>query len=176
MPSRRTLWIVIAMILLPLAAGAQSLSEEPQMDRPGGDYTHFGTTELRECKRACFSDRRCRAYSFNSVNSICYLKDEVTKTSRDSRTISGVKEGYGEPGRPHYGERELTREPGFDYYGNDYTDFRARGVDSCREECWRDRRCAAYSFNNRSGLCYLKDRVGPLRRNRDTITGMKQRR
>jgi hypothetical protein len=184
----RTLWRVLiplaALTALPLALQAQNLSEEPQFDRPGGDYTHFRTTELRDCKRACATDRRCAAYSFNSVESTCYLKDQITKTSRDSRTISGIKEGFEPRGRgrdddrdrPHHGGGDLSREPGFDYYGNDYTHFRAPGDESCRRECRRDQRCAAYSFNSRSGMCYLKDEAGPLRRNPDTVTGIKSRR
>ncbi|MFY9820948.1 MAG: PAN domain-containing protein [Thermoanaerobaculia bacterium] len=255
----RTLGIVLAMIVLSPSVQAQNVSEEPQLDRPGGDYTNFRTTDLRDCQRACVRDRRCAAYSFNSVNSVCYLKDQVTKTSRDSRTISGVKEGYGggpgpgpggggslseergsdyrggdytnfrsrglgdcqdacrrdrrcqaytfngrtgvcylkdrvgdrerngetvtgrkgrddEYDRPPHGGGELSREPGFDYYGNDYTNFRAPGDDGCRDECRRDRRCAAYSFNTRTGMCYLKDQAGPLRRNPDTVTGIKRRR
>jgi hypothetical protein len=40
----------------------------------------------------------------------------------------------------------------------------------------RDRRCAAYSFNTRSGMCYLKEEAGPLRRYADTVTGVKRRR
>jgi PAN domain len=177
----RTLWMVLlaiaALTALPPAVTAQNLSEEPQFDRPGGDYTNFRTTDLRDCKRACATDRRCVAYSFNSVNSACYLKDQITKTSRDSRTISGIKEGYGGgPGRPPHGGGDLSREPGFDYYGSDYTSFRVPGDEACREECRRDRRCVAYTFNTRHGMCYLKDQAGPQRRNPDTVTGVKRRR
>ncbi|HSS50365.1 MAG TPA: PAN domain-containing protein, partial [Thermoanaerobaculia bacterium] len=142
-------------------------------DRPGGDYTNFRTTELRECQRACAKDRRCAAYTFNSVNSLCYLKDQVTKTSYDSRTISGVKEGGG-PG-PGGGDRFLSEERGSDYRGGDYTNFRSRGLGDCQDACRRDRRCQAYTFNGRSGVCYLKDRVGDRERNGETVTGRKGR-
>jgi hypothetical protein len=173
----RTLWIILALTALPPAVRAQDLSEEPQFDRPGGDYINFRTTELRDCQRACARDRRCAAYSFNSVNSICYLKDQVTKTSRDSRTISGVKEGYGGgpgPG-PGGGGRFLSEERGSDYRGGDYTSFRSRGLGDCQDACRRDGRCQAYTFNGRSGVCYLKDRVGNRERNGDTVTGRKGR-
>lgn len=172
----RTLWMVLAVIVLPLAIKAQNLSEEPQFDRPGGDYTNFRTTDLRDCKRACATDRRCAAYSFNSVNSVCYLKDQVTKTSRDSRTISGVKEGYGGGPGPGGGDRFLSEERGRDYRGGDYTNFRSRGLDGCQDACRHDRRCQAYTFNGRTGVCYLKDRVGNRERNDDTVTGVKRRR
>jgi len=177
----RTLWRVlvpiVALTALPPAVQAQNLSEEPQFDRPGGDYTHFRTTDLRDCKRACATDRRCAAYSFNSVESTCYLKDQITKSSRDSRTISGIKEGYGSgPDHgPGYGDRSLSEERGSDYRGGDYTNFRSRGLGDCQDACQRDRRCQAYTFNGRTGVCYLKDRVGDRERNGETVTGRKGR-
>ncbi len=165
----RTLWMVLvalaASTALPLAASAQNLTEEPQFDRPGGDYTNFRSTDLRDCKRACFTDRRCAAYSFNSVNSVCYLKDQITKTSRDSRTISGIKEGYGPgpgPG-PGPGGGFLSEEPGSDYRGGDYTSFRVRGLGDCQDSCRRDRRCQAYTFNGRTGVCYPQGSGGQSR-------------
>ena len=176
----RTLWIglgIIVGLVLPLAASAQNLSEEPQLDRPGGDYTHFRTTDLRDCKRACATDLRCAAYSFNSVESLCYLKDQVTKPSRDSRTISGIKEGF-RPGPgpgPGGGDRYLSEERGSDYRGGDFTNFRARGLGDCQDACRQDRRCQAYTFNGRTGVCYLKDRVGERERNGETVTGRKGR-
>src|ERR1700704_5203973 len=129
----RTLWMVlvpiVALTALPFAVQAQNLSEAPQLDRPGGDYTHFRPTELRDCQRSCTTDRRCAAYSFNSVESTCYLKDQITKTSRDSRTVSGVKEGYrgGPDHGPGDGDHSLSEERGSDYRGGDYTNFRSRG-------------------------------------------------
>jgi len=108
------------------------------------------------------------------VNSICYLKDEVTKTSRDSRTVSGVKQGDDLPGSGG-GGRFLSEERGSDYRGGDYTNFRSRGLGNCQDACRRDRRCQAYTFNGRSGVCYLKDRVGDRERNGETVTGRKER-
>ena len=115
----------LAMVIAALIATrglAQSLTTEPGTNRKGSDYTHFSTSEHSECREACSRDRRCRAYTFNSVQSLCYLKDRVPGTSRDSQTVSGVKEGSGYPGDSGStggGWGDLSEEPGVNRKGND---------------------------------------------------------
>jgi hypothetical protein len=53
----------------------------------------------------------------------------------------------------------MTREPGTNRRGNDYASFRVSEIPECEEACARDRRCQAYTFDSKAGLCYLKDRV-----------------
>jgi hypothetical protein len=171
--SCRTLWIVLALAALPLAAMAQDLSEEPGTDRPGGDYDNFRTTQLTECKRACARDRRCQAYTFNSIDSLCYLKDRVPGTRRDSRKVSGIKEGYDDGGWSGGGGRDLSEERGIDYRGGDYSNFRARDLRDCKSGCRRDRRCQAYVYNTSSRMCYLKDRVGSREHDGNKVAGTK---
>jgi hypothetical protein len=173
----RLRWILgLTFALSAASISAQDLSVEPQIDRPGGDYTTFRTEDLDVCKRACARDGRCRAYTFNSVDSICYLKDRVPGRHNDSRKVSGVKGGYDDgDSRPGSGGNGggggLSEERGVDYRGGDYTDFRARGVDECKAECRQDRRCAAYTFNLNSRTCYLKNRVGDRQRDNDKVSG-----
>ena len=171
----RTLWIVLALAALPLAAMAQDLSEEAGTDRPGGDYHSFRTTSLPECKSSCARDRRCQAYTFNSIESLCYLKDRVPGTSRDSRKVSGVKEGYDDGGWSGGGGggRGLSEERGIDYRGGDYDDFRAQDLRECKSGCRRDRRCQAYVYNTSSRMCYLKDRVGSREHDGNKVAGVK---
>jgi PAN domain len=171
----RTLWIVLALAAMPLAAMAQDLSEEPGTDRPGGDYDNFRTSQLTECKRACARDRRCQAYTFNSIESLCYLKDRVPGTSRDSRKVSGVKDGHDDGGgwSGGGGGRELSEERGIDYRGGDYDNFRAQDLRDCKSGCRRDRRCQAYVYNTGSRMCYLKDRVGSRERDGSKVAGVK---
>jgi hypothetical protein len=171
----RTLWIVLALAALPLAAVAQDFSDEPGTDRPGGDYDNFRTTQLTECKSACARDRRCQAYTFNSIESQCYLKDRVPGASRDSRKVSGVKNGYDGGGgwSGGGGGREPSEERGIDYPGGDYDDFRAQGLRECKDGCRRDRRCQAYVYNTGSRMCYLKDRVGRREHDGDKVAGTK---
>lgn len=167
------------VMALPAVVLAQRLSEEPGVNRKGSDYTHFSTSQHGECRSACERDRRCRAYTFNSVDSLCYLKDAVPGTSRDSRTVSGVKEGGGGypggPGGPGGGGGwdDLSEEPGVNRKGSDYSRFEVPEVRECRRACARDRRCEAYTYNLGDRLCYLKDRVPDASRDTRTVSGVR---
>jgi hypothetical protein len=152
------------------------LGEERGVDYPGGDYTSTRVHGLQECQNQCRYDRRCTAYSFDVRAVVCYLKDRVNSPRRDDSKIGGVK-GSGRPPYPGEspGNSDLTELRGSDYHGGDYTSVRVRELRQCQEQCRRERRCLAYSYGIRDAICYLKDRVGPLRRDSDKVTGLKQR-
>ncbi len=106
---------------------------------------------------------------------VCYLKDRIGDRRRDGDKIGGVKQGY-TPGRPPSpGGGDLWEQRGYDYHGGDYTSSRVRGLEDCQDLCWRDRRCAAYSYDIRAAICYLKDRVYDRRRDDSKVTGLKRR-
>lgn len=174
--------IKILCLALPMAAlavtapaqyGNDGLTSEPGVNREGGDYTSFRTDQLRECQRACSRDTRCRAYTYNSVDSRCYLKDRASRTNRDSRMVSGVKEGYGDDDYDRPGN--LSEERGIDYRGGDYRRFRTGESRECRSECREDRRCVAYTYDYVDDLCYLKDGVGSRVRDSDKVSGTRER-
>jgi PAN domain len=144
------------------------LTEEPGTNRKGSDYDTF-RTNLEVCRRSCARDSRCRAFTFNSVDSLCYLKDRVPGPSRDSRTVSGVKGGSSSPGD------DLTEEEGIDYRGGYYTRFQARGLRDCKDQCRRDSRCISYTYDLNAGLCYLEDKIGKREQDRDKVSGIKRR-
>jgi len=156
----------------PGGGDGYDLGEERGVDYPGGDYTSTRVHGLQECQNQCRYDRRCAAYSFDVRAVVCYLKDRVNSPRRDDSKVGGVK-GSGRP--PYPGGRDLTELRGSDYYGGDYTSVRVRELRQCQEQCRRERRCIAYSYGIRDSICYLKDRVGPLRRDNDKVTGLKQR-
>ncbi len=175
----RILRLALAVAVVPALGQAQRLSEEPGINRKGSDYTHFSTSQHGECRSACERDRRCRAYTFNSVESLCYLKDDIPGQSRDSRTVSGVKEGGysggsgGSGGTGGGGWEDLSEEPGVNRKGSDYSRFEVPEVRECRRACSRDRRCEAYTYNLGDRLCYLKDRVPGASRDSRTVSGVK---
>lgn len=154
----------------PLPPGGGDLSEEEGYDYKGNDYTDFPARSATSCKAECRQEARCRAYAYNVRTATCYLKDRVTPRQRNSETISGVKGGEGsEPGQGG----DFREIEGVDSRGGDYDNFRAGGPAACREECRRDRRCRAFTFNRSSETCYLKDRTGDLQPNRDTVSGIR---
>ncbi len=68
------------------------LTEERGLDRRGGDYTDFRARDLRDCQDSCLRDNRCRAYSFDTVDRSCFLKDRVNSQERNREMVTGYKE------------------------------------------------------------------------------------
>jgi hypothetical protein len=160
---------IVLTLLLPLPAMAQRMPEERGYDHRHGDYDDFRADDVAECRRACERDRRCRAYTFNLRTEMCYLKDKVNPIQRNTDMVTGSKER-----RAEEIDDDFSEEEGYDYRGGDYHSFRSRGVRECRRECAEDRRCVAYTYNQRSETCYLKDRIGSHQRNSDTVTGLRE--
>jgi len=163
---------------LALAALAQTMTEERGTNRRGNDYMTFPVRSPADCRDACARDQRCRAYTFDEAAGACFLKDRVPGASSSRGSISGVKQDDAPPDGGGYGGDVgdgggLGEERGVDYPGGDYTSTRVRGLQECQNQCRYDRRCAAYSFDVRAVVCYLKDRVNSPRRDRDKIGGVK---
>jgi hypothetical protein len=158
--------------------GRGRLTEEVGVDYRGGDYADFRARDARACRAQCADDARCQAYTYNLRSGVCYLKDRVGAPERRRDTVAGVR-GGGRHAVPIDGRDDpfsaFSLEVGYDYRGGDYTDFRSRDARACREQCADDARCQAYTYNTRSGVCYLKDRVGSLERRRETVTGARGR-
>ena len=169
--TKRFGWTALALAAaLAAQALAQQVTIENGVNRKGSDYTSFRTGQLEDCRRACSRDRRCRAYAYNHVDELCYLKDRVPGGSRDSRTTSGVKEGGVGGGG---GQGDLSEEQGIDYRGGYYTRYASRGLNSCKSDCRRDGRCVSYTYNLRNGLCSLEDKIGKRERDDDMVSGVK---
>lgn len=155
----------------PAAAAPPSgpLSEDWGYDRPGNDYRQFQTPTLAGCKSACRDEGKCRAYSFNHRSDTCYLKQGASERQASHLYASGTKD----PGNRSPAATQPTTEEGFDYAGNDYNSFQAERLEDCRSACQQEERCRAYSFNHRSGDCYLKEATGDRQANRNFIAGTK---
>jgi len=71
--------------------GALQLTEERGFDRRGNDYVDFRARDLADCQSACRRDDRCRAYSFDTVDRTCWLKDRVNSQQRNRDMVTGFK-------------------------------------------------------------------------------------
>ncbi|HSK79295.1 MAG TPA: PAN domain-containing protein [Thermoanaerobaculia bacterium] len=152
--------------------GGGRFSEERGVAYRGEDYSKFLSRGQEACERECRRDNRCVGYTFNLRTDMCFLKDRLGRSERDSDTVSGVKGGSSGGGWPGSGGN-LTEEWNLAYRGDDYSDFRSTNLQDCKDACRRDRRCVAYTYNHRSDVCYLKDRLGRAERDDDTISGTK---
>ncbi len=71
---------------------------EQGVDRPGGDYHGFpmGLGKPEQCREACKSDTRCRAWThvkpgIKGPQAVCFLKNQVPPPRKDACCVSGVK-------------------------------------------------------------------------------------
>ncbi len=72
--------------------GQSRLTEERGLDRRGNDYSDFRVRDLIECQETCLRDDRCRAYSYDTIDRVCYLKDRVNSQQRNSDVVTGYKD------------------------------------------------------------------------------------
>jgi hypothetical protein len=73
----------------PAPAG---LTEERGFDRRGNDYVDFRARDLVDCQDSCRRDNRCQAYTFDTIDRTCWLKNRVNSQQRNRDTVTGYKE------------------------------------------------------------------------------------
>jgi hypothetical protein len=69
----------------------QGLTARAGFDMRGGDYSKIYLGSLGECQQTCADERQCRAYTYNTRDRMCYLKDRPTSYTPRSDTVSGEK-------------------------------------------------------------------------------------
>jgi hypothetical protein len=122
-------------------------------DVDGFDYQVLRNKGLADCEDACKSDGRCRAYTFNKWENVCFLKSSVTVTRIEPRGISGVlsSEALRAAERPPTIARLSSRRfPGSPYRSLARTDY-----DSCANACAADSLCLGVNFGKLDGSCAL---------------------
>ncbi|MCB5411037.1 alpha-2-macroglobulin family protein [Pseudogemmobacter faecipullorum] len=73
-------FMVLAVSALPSALSAEELIParraivSSDADLPGGDFSSVFDTTSDACERACIANKSCEAYTFNSRNNSCFLK------------------------------------------------------------------------------------------------------
>jgi alpha-2-macroglobulin len=55
------------------------------------DYHNFIASDLYTCQRACINDTNCKAYTFNTYQYRCWLKQGIPPQTYGSGLISGIK-------------------------------------------------------------------------------------
>lgn len=81
--------------LLPIGATAQELVPEKRFvistdtDFPGGDIASIFDTTLEACQRACASNDKCEAFTFNQRNGSCFPKANAGAPEGFANALSG---------------------------------------------------------------------------------------
>jgi len=74
--------VAALLLAIPTLAASQDLIPDRRAivtqdaDLPGGDISSIFDTSQEACERACLTNTRCDAYTFNSRNGSCFLKSD----------------------------------------------------------------------------------------------------
>lgn len=107
----------VAMVLMaPTLAGAEDLIPAKRLaisnntDLPGGDITSIFDTTLEACERACLTNNKCQAFTFNTRNGSCFPKSKMGAAASFDGAISGqvFKADAGAQDRAKARRAELT--------------------------------------------------------------------
>ncbi|HLF56543.1 MAG TPA: PAN/Apple domain-containing protein, partial [Thermoanaerobaculia bacterium] len=142
-------------------------TEEWGFDQPGGDLGRAPAADVAQCQALCADDVRCRAYTFNTRDRLCYLKNAERPLEPRRDCVTGIK---------RTSARGLSERPGFSIEGGDYTSVYLPTLTACQDACLSDVECLAYTYDTRNRMCYLKDRVGYYAPRDEMVSGVKQRR
>jgi hypothetical protein len=156
------------------------VSIERNSVRQGGDYRNMKARNPQDCARRCSNNSRCRAFSYDTRNKRCFLKDRVTKRTNYTWTVSGVKRrgggGHGGSSQDNL-PREVagvTIERHSVRQGSDYRSQSGPRAVDCAYLCSQEFQCHAFSYDMRSKMCYLKDRVPKRQNYTGTVSGVKR--
>lgn len=166
-----------AVPVIPLSPQEQDVGTfeiARNVDIDGGDYDMIRGTDYGNCRRSCAAASRCRAFTFNTEQNACFLKDSVPDTVGFPGAVSGRKRGetvaIGDrrpAPRPQSPGTEVARsridlllqnidlsnngDPGADY--RRYDDI---SVLDCRSLCKAASACRAFTYNLQRSACILK--------------------
>lgn len=72
--------------------GSGLLTTERGFDRRGSDFVDFRARDLFDCQDSCRREGRCRAYTFDTIERTCWLKDRVNSQQRNRDMVTGFKQ------------------------------------------------------------------------------------
>lgn len=155
------------------------------LDFLGRDIGSASVADGAACAKECFSNRDCKAFTFNihtrqGKGPNCFIKSSQGQLDGNSAAISGlllapldpdpqtVYFGAIDPATSLYGDTDI---PGFDLSRR--PEATARTPFDCRMACINNGRCAAFTFVSKKKECWLKSQVGTPRTMAGAVTGAK---
>lgn len=145
------------------------LRDIPGFDAYGFDYERVPDISYDACKQACAANRKCKALTYNSAHSLCFLKSGaqyLVATTDAEAAVAGHLFGN----LRRIGVQALQRTV---IDGYDYSDKRGISFFECLMQCENDVRCQAFSWVKSEKWCFLKSGVGRKSYNRKVDSGVK---
>lgn len=156
----------------PAPAPGITLTEEAGWIRRGTELANFRTGFLRDCVAACRNDERCQGYTYLTNETQCFTLATVSNGEPNRNATSGVKRaGGGEVGGGNAGfdVREAMNQT-----GRGFSDLSAPDAETCMSSCAVNSRCRAFTYNQQSKVCYLKESVGEFRPLQGRVSGARR--
>jgi len=155
----------VAVLSPPTAIGdVEQFKMHIEEDAPGYDYQQFDPPSLSYCQSRCQEEAQCKAFTYNTVRRVCFLKHKAGFPLRPhSEAITGRKTGS-----DRFSIRKNRDAP-----GNDYERIDPPTLGDCQTRCGAASECAAFTYNVEKQVCFLKYGIGTLRARDDAITGVK---
>ena len=148
-----------------VAAQTHTFEVYGNSDAPGYDYAYFAPPTLASCQSQCHKEPQCKAFTFNHVRQVCFLKLQArTPLKRYRGATTGIKIGTN-----RFSIRRHRDSPGHDYWSI------VRPTPAlCQDRCHKDPNCEAFTFNVAKRVCFLKNKRGiQLSYYPGAITGLK---
>ncbi len=151
-----------------VAAGTMEAYEEFLRKFPGSQHA----PQVRKLIAALVDDRAWnRAREKDTIaayNSYIIAFPEGAYVSQAKRRMARLQEPQDTPGRdetPPPPARQFKIYAGYDLYGGDYArskNGKWLSQADCVRACTEDPRCNAFTYNEKHGMCFLKDRVASV--------------
>lgn len=142
---------------------------------PGKSYKRFVAKSLDSCVQSCAKDANCLVYIFNEITKKCSFKSIIG----DAKSARGVTSGYKLTAREMdfheigtFTTKMKTWES-IDLPGGDYDNFSVNEDSDCSNQCLKEDRCKAFTFNRKSRTCWLKSTVSEKKSHASYISGVK---
>jgi hypothetical protein len=158
----------------PAASPPRSMFSRLQgADIYGYDLTAkpIAASSAQECEEECSRQPDCKAFTFNSRNSMCYLKSGGSLVLGNPLADSGYRQELEATLR----RSTMTVYERTDFPGGDYGEIRDASFEQCLSECERDQRCLAFTYVLRQKQCWLKSSVSSAIPLKSAISGRKMR-
>jgi cell division protein FtsB len=110
----------------------------------GGDFQKIANSELKACADSCLSDARCKAYSFDKWNRVCFLKGHVGPLLLEPSSFTGVRAGIRIERATSAAEVEKRTNRAV--AGLMYASRSTTGADACQQLCANDAKCVSFSY------------------------------
>lgn len=147
--------------------------EYANRDMDGGDYRKMPKVTKAECVAACLGASRCQAYSYDSWNQWCFLKEKTGGLRLEPSSITGVRSNISQPSQSAQ-PQIMQRYRGRHFPGKGYRSDQASSFELCESQCEGDSQCAAFTFYNGERRCKLFASTGEYFSHRAADSGVKR--